>query len=561
MRGTAYLDLLTATTAREADALVTTLAAGVPADLPHRETMRAVKVLVLADVTTGPDPDRASVIGALLDHLEAQQGPTGLFDGDNLVSPPDSSFTLNDVCLTLEVLARAGESAGPAGVADRLRALAARSVDALVTGGVHTPNHRWELCSALAGLHHVLGDPRLVPRIDEWLSEGIDIDADGFYSERSPNYAAYVTNPALLTIARLLDRPALRDVVRAQLRTLPSLVDDDGEVVTVQSRRQDQRETFGVHAFLSQLRWFAVHDGDASLARLVALGLAAGPPDASRHLAEALVDPVLVGDLPEAAPAPEGTTAWPTVGLVRHRSGTTTTTVFGGSDHRATGRIASGLANSATVLQVRHGDARLRALRISPEFFDTGAFRPDRMDVDGTHVTLVEERVSGYYQPLPAPLRRADGDYPLTDEGRFFAQMDFPFRPRSELRLTTRADVRPTDHGVTVDLTFAGVSTAVGLELVLGDGDLDGVEPHPRLTDVGWLRGDELVLRTGADELRVRVSGHLADVPPRFDDGELFTYVHGEDRVPGRRVLVAARTDRPLHVEVVTGRHAAGPVR
>ncbi|PZG02076.1 hypothetical protein [Micromonospora deserti] len=538
----------------EAMALIDGLAGGIPAGLPHRETMRAVKALILADATAAPGTPASAggrpAVDALLAHLAGLQGPTGLFDGDNLVSPPDSAFTINDVCLVLEVLDRVGADTRWTGAVERLRTIAARSVDALVTGGVHTPNHRWELASALAGLHHVTGDDRLVPRIDEWLAEGIDVDADGFYSERSAIYSAVVTNPSLVTLARLLARPELLDPVRANLRTLPSLVDDDGEVVTVHSRRQDQRETFHVHAYLSQLRRFAVTDGDGQLARLAMLGAASGPPEPSRHLAEALVDPVLTELLPAPVPAREGGTFWPTVGLLRRRAGVTTTTVFGGADTRATGRVASGLANSATVLQVRHGAARLCALRISPQFFATGAFRPTVMDVADDRVRLTEERVSGYYQPLPSDHRRSDGAYPLTDEGRFFARMDFPARMLSPLRLTTCLQVTLTDDGAVLELRFTGPRTRVAVELVFGGGTLTGAVPHPSLAGTQWLRGPSVLLRTGSQAIEVQVDGHDEELAPSFDDGEFFAYVHGEDRVPGQRVLLAAWSDRPVRLLV-----------
>ncbi|MCI2236928.1 hypothetical protein MO973_16945 [Paenibacillus sp. TRM 82003] len=538
----------------QADALLAAPAATVPAALPHRETMRRVRTLVLADATSGEGGPAASaaqaLAGALLDHLDALQGPTGLFDGTNLVSPPDSAFTLNDVCLVLEVVDRTGTGDRWGWARQRLLTIAERAADGLRTGGVHTPNHRWELASALAGLHHVLGDERLAARVDEWLAEGVDVDADGFYSERSAIYASVVTNPSLLTIARLLDRPHLLEPVRAHLRTLPALVDDDGEVVTVHSRRQDQREVFHVESYLSQLRRFAVTDGDGRLARLALLAAAGELPDPARHLAEAVVDPVVAQRLPPAVDAPDGTTAWPTVGLVRHRAGAVVSTVFAGADTRDVGRVASGLSNSATVLQVRAGGARLRALRISPSFFDTGALRPRVERTGPGHLVLREDRASGYYQPLPAEHRRPGGDYPLTDEGRFFARMGFGARPFDPVELSVRLDVDLDDDGARVQLVADGPRTRVAVELVLGDGQLTGTEAHPDEPGTRWLRGSTATLHHGDEALELHVEGHDDHVPPRFEDGEFFTYVHGEDRVPGQRVLLSAWSDSVVRIRV-----------
>lgn len=553
----AYARRLVDATGQQARDLLRALSGGIGADLPHRETMRAVKTLVVADLT-GADtgtPDRPEpLVGALLDHLEQLQGETGLFDGDNLVSPPDSAFTVNDICLVVEILQRPG----PAGerwneVRERLRTIAAATVEGLVTGGVHTPNHRWELAAALAGLDHVVGDPRLRPRIEQWLAEGIDVDEDGFFSERSAIYASVVTGPSLVTLARLLHRDSLLDPVRANLATLATLVDEDGEVVTVHSRRQDQRETFHVGSYLSLLRRFAICDGDPHLARLAELAAAADPPDLpepSRHLAEALVDPVLLKDLPAPAPAPVGQFTWPTVGLVRRLAAGCATTVFAGTDTRATGRIASGLANNATVFQFRHGRARLLSLRISPAFFDTGAFRPTGLRVEGDQVVLTEYRDSGYYQPLPEHLRDPAGRYRLTDEGRFFASMDFGARTRSTLSLESRMTLRLSDDGGEIELSWTGPRTRVGIEFVLGPGDLEGVQEHSGLPGTSRLESDRLGLTGLEDGLEIEIDGHDLTALPDFDDGEIFGYVHGEDRVPGQRVLAGAWTDGTVRIRV-----------
>ena len=88
---------------------------------------------------------------------------------------------------------------------------------ALAEGGVHTPNHRWEICKALAHLYHLWPSRLLLARINDWLGEGIDQDGEGEYSERSPNYAAEVTNRSLLIVARYANKPRLRDNVRRNL--------------------------------------------------------------------------------------------------------------------------------------------------------------------------------------------------------------------------------------------------------------------------------------------------------------------------------------------------------
>jgi len=59
-----------------------------------------------------------------------------------------------------------------------------RAGEALIVGGIHTPNHRWVVSAALTKLNELWPDPRYVERIERWLSEHIDIDPDGQYNEK-----------------------------------------------------------------------------------------------------------------------------------------------------------------------------------------------------------------------------------------------------------------------------------------------------------------------------------------------------------------------------------------
>ncbi len=138
----------------------------------------------------------------LLDALADRQNPSGLYDIGNLDSPPDTSFVISDLGMGYELLSQDTQSATVV-AREKYAAIMQRSARSLTEGGVHTPNHRWEICKALAHLNHLWPSRLVMSRINDWLGEGIDQDAEGEYSERSPNYASEVTNRSLLAIARL----------------------------------------------------------------------------------------------------------------------------------------------------------------------------------------------------------------------------------------------------------------------------------------------------------------------------------------------------------------------
>src|SRR5690606_5315407 len=217
----------------------------------HRELMRqvaaAVALRVVRPEVGGADPSRLVVAEEVAARLAALQGADGLFSSDgNLHSPPDSAFAINDLGATIAVIDAADDPA-LAPLRRRLLEIGERALPALLAGGVHTPNHRWEIASALVRLRAL--DERAVQRAEQWLAEGVDVDADGLYSERSANYAAFVSNPSLLVLAEALVRPDLVEVVHRNLHAQLVLTDADGVVETVFSRRQDQDGAIPLSAF------------------------------------------------------------------------------------------------------------------------------------------------------------------------------------------------------------------------------------------------------------------------------------------------------------------------
>src|SRR6185369_8039308 len=189
----------------------------------------------------------------------------------NLASPPDTAFVVEATAASLAVARRMSDPR-LARTQETLSKFLLGVGEALVIGGVHTPNHRWVVCAALARINALFPAPKYVNRIDDWLGEGIYQDSDGLFPERSPNYARVEVN-AFLTMARLLNRPALLDPVRRHLLSNLYLMQPDGEIETVNSRRQDQDRPVHVANFYLQYRYMAIRENNpefAAVARLIA---------------------------------------------------------------------------------------------------------------------------------------------------------------------------------------------------------------------------------------------------------------------------------------------------
>ncbi|BDR52186.1 hypothetical protein KIM372_00930 [Bombiscardovia nodaiensis] len=506
---------------------------------------------------------------ALIHHLTDLQMDMGLFSGgDNLVSPPDSAFTINDLCLAIELLRKpecpprvVAAAQGP------LEAIAQAAVPAMLTGGIHTPNHRWEISSALVGLSLVVSSDdtgrKLRARADAWLAEHIDIQSDGLYSERSPNYSAYVSNPCLIALARRLGEPEFLSMVNRDLRAMAALMQPNGFLETVQSRRQDQFADFDPIPFLSQARLLANLYQDPDVVAFAA-NLSARPlVDPARHLAEYVIDPRLAQPLP---PAQEGAvsseqprvTDFSDTKLSRVvLSGSLTSprvaaSVYAGSDFGATGRVSSGLANNPSIMDFTTAQLSVAALRISPQFFDIGPLRPQEWSRNGLNWTLHESRTSGYYQPLPSELIRADGTYPMTFEGRFCAQMAFDQRSRTDMTLLSTVQIAMHPNGFDLLVHFDGPRTPFACLLALSGPEdgcpqassgieiLQGAQEH----EGTWLAqaGQQVQVRRAGTLLRLDHQEEPTLVSCDYDPGETVTFVGGNDRIPGLPLVFSGTT-------------------
>lgn len=514
--------------------------------------------------------DAASTVRAIrraLDALHERQRPSGTFQGgDNLDSPPDSAFTINDLAWARRASSLAGASQvhlldAVGAPLDRLLEAAA---PALINGGVHTPNHRWEISSALAQLWEIHGDPATRERAEQWLSEGIDLQPDGLFSERSPNYAARVSVPSLLTLGRILDRPDLIAGADVGVRRQADLTGPDGFIETLASRRQDQFAAFPGGPLFPLFRAHSARTGDPITARAsMRTAWHASADDLLTMLVLGIDDPATLG--PPAAPADPATPTAPELvelqnsGLVSVDHGESSAVLFGGTDTSELARIASGSSSQSTFARFRGTRIGVRDLRLSRNFFSMGPFRPDppkratdaSSDLTRMQFTLHERVQAEYYHPLDPGDRHEDGAYSLGFNGRFVSPMDFERRRTDVIALDTRAAVVLEPGSFDVSFSFDGPEHAICLLLALHGGEFQGtrLDERGRNLLIGGPRLAECSYAGQGERLVISVSGSLGG-HGFYDPGEAYTFLGATDEPAGDVLLIPASSAQTLRLQL-----------
>lgn len=365
----------------------------------------------------------------------------------NFNSPPDTAFAvkgLAPICL----LAR---RSGATEILEVLEPILRRWAASLTVGGIHTPNHRWVVCAALAQLNELFPNPAYLRRIDQWLAEGIDLDSDGQWTERSSVTYNGVSNTALVIMADKLKRPELLDPVRRNLDSMVYLLHADGEAVTDFSRRQDLHERGKLYSYWYALLYLAAKLGEAKYGMM-----ARQVRDAALPLSAALLEPAFLRpDIP-ADPLPDNyVREFPHNHVVRIRKGLQSITVL--------------TRDSDRFLSFRHGDAVVEAVRFASAFFGKGQFVP-RAESRPNGTILLEQKLEGpYYQPF-TPTRKISADeWDQTQK----------LRPQSEVcRLTQSARIHSTSEGLMLEFAAEGTDNVpVAIEINFREGGkLTGAE-------------------------------------------------------------------------------------
>ena len=485
--------------------------------------------------------DVLKALNEIIDKLRAFQYPDGTLDsGGNRKSPPDTAFLLDSLCPAAMIL-RENKPKEITSVKTKLDEFLLAAGEGIRTGGVHTPNHRWEICKVLAKLYKLYGDKKYVDRIDEWLAEGVYQNSDGNYPERSRNYAV-VENQAFIAVGEILNRPELFEIVSRNLASNFYYMELDGELVSLDSRRQDQFKPISSWKTYSTYRFMAIHDNNnffASIAREIERFDSFDRNVLSNTLPHFMSSPLLQREMPKGTPLPTTFTKhFKASDLVRIKRGDSTASIFGGNDLPLT--VASGRSCNPTFFTFRKGAAILTYARLSTSFFNTGYVRSDGLKMEGNRYTLFEKKEAYYYEPMPENKRNEKGDYALNPslDGRFWSKMDFDSRPKTTLTLESKIVIEEVENSFKIDIEVDGAENVeVTLDLCFKDGGkFEGVRQEKNEKDYFLDRGFAKYT-FGSDTIEVG-PGKFEHANIRALDGEVYSTHFGSIKGEGQHLYI-----------------------
>jgi hypothetical protein len=398
--------------------------------------------------------------------LERIQHPGGTIDllETNFDSTPDTGFVMHPMCTAACLAQRNGHKELVALLAPFSR----KAAGALSTGGIHTPNHRWVVSSALAQANEVFPDPRYSSRIDQWLAEGIDIDDDGQYTERSTSVYNTVCDRAFTVLAVKLKRPELLEPVRKNLNSMLYLVHPNYEVVTEISRRQDRDQKANMSRYWFPLRYLAVKDQRGEFLEI------ANQFPAAASLPALMEYPEIAGPLPSvSAPPSDYKKVFRELGVERYRRGPVSATV---------------IDNSPTLFTVRNGDAIIDSVRFATAFFGKGQL-----------TSLDQNLEAPYYQPLDPPRKVTPATWAALRAERKKSQI---------CRLRQRCTVTETSNGFALRIQSEGTDgVPAALEIHLRDGvEVQGCEQSS--PGVSFLTTGKATVSAGGRSIRIGPALH-----------------------------------------------------
>lgn len=399
----------------------------------------------------------------------------------NFHSTPDTAFIVKWLAPGYRMLLESTVP-GKERLEDPLLDFLLRAGEALKIGGIHTPNHRWVVCSALAELYRIKPDPGYLKRAEVWLAEKIDMDPDGQYNEKSSYIYSSLSNRVLISTARGFDKPELLDYVRKNLEMTYYYIHPNGEIVTEASGRQDNSIIGTLENYYYAYRYFAIKDQNPMFAAACELIERTAFLKLAGFLYYLLDDRSLWQQLPQPEPLPTHYAKhFSHSGLVRIRRGD-----YDGSI----------LAKSAVFFTFHKLKNVLQGVRFASAFFGKGQFVAEEIKEEGGKYILTSYLEGPYYQPLPVDKLPDDGDW---------EKMPRSLRPQSEVqKYKASVSIAEIDGGFGLDVEIGGTDhVPFALEFIFRQGGkFSNVVAHESMEDAYFLKEGEGIYTVDEEDIR-----------------------------------------------------------
>ena len=399
----------------------------------------------------------------------------------NFHSTPDTAFVLENIIPAYSFLKKS-TTKGSENALELLKTFIKNSGEALIVGGIHTPNHRWVVSAALTKINELFPDKRYTNRTEQWLAEHIDIDPDGQYTEKSTNGYSPIVDRALIDMAKGLNKPEIYDAVRKNLMMTLYYLHPNGEIVTEASNRQDRGSIGKMTGYYYCYRYMALMDNNGEMAAACRLiEKTSTNQQLAGNLDYFLENPSLWKELPSDKPLPISyAKAFPYSGVVRIRRENWDCTL---------------LSNNASWLTFHKGNAVLQAMRISGSFFGKAQFQSEKIEQQNDTWILTQSLEGPYYQPLDKDKISPDGD---------LDKMPRTMRKQSEIqKLQTTVKVKEVKNGIEVEIEMTGTDNVpVSFELIFrAGGTFSGVNKYTKRDNAYLFSGDNGTYIVGNDSI------------------------------------------------------------
>ncbi|MDF2723828.1 MAG: hypothetical protein K0Q59_3503 [Paenibacillus sp.] len=457
------------------------------------------------------NPQMLERIEAAGRHLLKRQHASGcvsLIDC-NIDSPPDTAFAVFLIGMACKTLEQSGLAEGEGKEAGKLlHRFLERSRECLATGGVHTPNHRWVMCGALAMLYERFPEERLKQRAFEYLNEGFDLTPYGEWTERSNAVYNAHCCLSLFHVYRVFGHVPSLEAAKLNLDMMRYMLHPDESIVTEFSSRQDR----GKRRWMSSTYEIAYRllASETNLPDMIAMAkLASQSPEAPSPelLAYWLVFPDRMNvagreetavperytklfdsgrqvRVPKQKGNPGGFGPVHGATVLRHRDGPWSVTV---------------MAGQTEWLFVQYGEARMSGLRLVPGYFGLGGVSFPTIRQTGERTYRLEVELEwGYMGPLDQETARSSNGS--------FVDMPHEQRPQTHVcRLPVTVDMTLEDNVVNLSIAMESeYPLIVQLAAVFDEtGTLEGDHIHEVHSHLYQLRANEGVFRKGNDWLRL----------------------------------------------------------